>query len=591
VSGTPAPSKVAAIQFEPVLFEKDSNIARLVALTEEAAQNGARLIVHPEMATTGYCWQSREEIAPFVEPIPGPTTERFSNVAARNNCFIVVGLPEINPATGIFYNSAALIGPTGLIGVYRKTHSYISEPKWAKDGDLGIPVFDTEIGRIGTIVCMDASFPEPARVAALNGADVICFPTNWLGEKSPSPVWIARAYENTASFIAANRYGCERGVQFSGGSCVISAWGEVQDFVDTGDGIAYGYVDPHRTRDLRVFGQGPSKFSIRRPDAYGNLTLNTYLWNAKDFHNLYDLRPLPEGRRSTVAVAQFSPAPAKVEANLDRIADLVAANADVDLFVFPELALSGSIRSADAAQASAESIPSPATDRLQKIAAAHRIYLVMGLAERDGDQLFNSAVLVGPDGLIGTYRKLHLSPDDCEWATPGNLGLPTFDIPVGRVGMLIGSDVNFPEAARCLALDGADVIAWPSACHLPAVSAWGATAVPLGSNIETGPTDDHFHIWRERSTENCTYVAFANSVKPGMGWSGIFAPTPEGEPKQNALLPGDCEGIARLEIDTTNLDSPYVTNYARAKDLLGMRIPIWYDVLQASEQREDRCPE
>ena len=69
--------RVAAIQYEPALGEKERNVTDLLRLTEEAAQQGARLIVHPEMASTGYCWLSREEIAPFVETLPGPTTDRF----------------------------------------------------------------------------------------------------------------------------------------------------------------------------------------------------------------------------------------------------------------------------------------------------------------------------------------------------------------------------------------------------------------------------------------------------------------------------------------------------------------------------------
>ena len=80
---TPKPYKVAAIQYEPIMFEMDRNIDRLSELTIEAARNGARLIVHPEMATTGYCWASRAEVAPFVEPIPGPTTERFGRNRGR----------------------------------------------------------------------------------------------------------------------------------------------------------------------------------------------------------------------------------------------------------------------------------------------------------------------------------------------------------------------------------------------------------------------------------------------------------------------------------------------------------------------------
>ncbi len=573
----PGPFRVAAIQFEPVLFEKEANIRRLVALTEGAAENGARLIVHPEMATSGYCWQSRAEITPFVEPIPGPTTDLFADVAARYNIYIVAGLAEVAPETGIFYNSSVLIGPDGVVGVYRKTHSYISEPKWAKDGDLGIPVFETELGRIAMIICMDATFFEAARIAAVQGADVICFPTNWLSEKSPSPTWMARAYENDAYFISANRYGLERGVQFSGGSCVIGPDGAVQDVVDTGDGIAYGIVDPSRKRTELM--------AERRPEAYGSLTLNTYLWNASEFHGLYNLRPLPAGRKSTIAVAQFAPQSGDIEGNLGAIEAATDANPNVDLIVFPELALTGPVCDRIEASQFAETVPGKATVRLKEIASANGTYLVVGLIERLGEALYNSAVLVGPEGVVGSYRKLHLTPEDRRWATPGESELPTFDTLIGRIGLQIGYDVNFPEAARCLALDGADLIAWPSACSSPAIRGWGETKVPHPPHVQSGPTDDHFHLWRERSKENCTYVAFANDPSSGMGWSGIFAPAVESAPRPEGLIPGQEEGVVFLELDTTNLDSRYNTNYARAKDLLGMRAPIWYDVLQAPSNR------
>src|SRR5262245_42944340 len=86
------PFRVAAIQFEPLFGDKERNVAELLRLTEEAALAGARLIVHPEMATTGYCWGSRAEVTPFVEPISGPTTERFARLAAAHGCYVVVGL-------------------------------------------------------------------------------------------------------------------------------------------------------------------------------------------------------------------------------------------------------------------------------------------------------------------------------------------------------------------------------------------------------------------------------------------------------------------------------------------------------------------
>src|SRR6266851_615881 len=230
-----APYTVAAIQFDPALGEKDKNISDLLRLTEEAARHGARLIVHPELATTGYCWLSREEVAPYVEPVPGPTTDRFQQLAAQYDCYIATSFPEVDPATNVYYNCMALIGPTGLIGVYRKIHSYISEPRWARDGDLGFPVWETPLGRLSAVICMDAMYFEATRIPALHGADVILFPTNWLDERCPSSWWMTRALENGVYLIAANRSDVERGSEFSGGSGILDPDGSIQAFIDDGE--------------------------------------------------------------------------------------------------------------------------------------------------------------------------------------------------------------------------------------------------------------------------------------------------------------------------------------------------------------------
>jgi predicted amidohydrolase len=583
VDSPPAPYRVAAIQFEPTLFSKSANLEALLRLTNEAAAGGAKLIVTPEMATTAYCWATRDEITSDVEPVPGPTTRRFAEMAADHDCWIVVGLAEVDPETDIYYNSAVLIGPEGPVGLYRKTHAYISEPKWAKDGDLGLPVFETPIGRIAMTICMDACYPETARVPALAGADVICFPTNWLSEKSPSPSWMARAAENGVYLVAANRYGLERGVQFSGGSAVIDPDGSLQSVVDSGDGIVWGWIDPARARDKHpVSGRPEDLIADRRPDAYGTMTLNTYLWDPKEFHGLYGIRPLPETRRSRVAVVQFSPNSGDVAGNLDRVAGETAALGDTDLVVFPELVMTGSVADRETAEQLAESIPGVSTERLREIAASADAYLVAGLIERDADsgQLYNSAVLVGPSGVCGTYRKLHLAGEDRAWATPGDLGLSTFDIPAGRIGVLIGYDALFPEAARSLALDGADIIACPSLLSWPPVLPYGETVVPMPPFVEAGATDAHFHLWRERERENNAHVLFANGAAPWLGWSGCFAAVWESEPRQESLVRGNGEGTSTLEIETHEV--------SRAKDLVRMRMPIWYDAMQAPPETAAR---
>ncbi len=575
---TITPYRVAAIQFEPTLFAKAANLEALLRLTETAAAGGARLIVTPEMATTAYCWATREEISGDVEPVPGPTTDRFGEIAARYGCWIVVGLAEVDPETGVYYNSSVLIGPEGPLGLYRKTHAYVSEPKWAKDGDLGLPVFETPIGRIAMTICMDATYPETARIPALAGADIICFPTNWLTEKSPSPSWMVRAAENGVYLIAANRYGLERGVQFSGGSAVIDPDGSVQSAVDTGDGIAWGWVDLARARDKRpAAGRGEDLMADRRPDAYGTMTLHTYLWEPEEFQGLYGIRPLPEARDSTVAVVQFAPAPGRPDANLERMGRDVAAQSGVDLFVFPELAVTGPVADLETAARFATPIPGPTTERLGEIAANAGAYLVAGLVERDSvkGRLYNSAVLVGPEGVVGSYRKLHLTADDRAWATPGDRGLPTFDIPPGRTGIIIGYDALFPEAARTLSLDGADIIACPSLLTWPAVLAYGATSVPMPPHVDAGPSESHLHLWRERERENNAHVLFANGAAPWMGWSGCFAATWETEPRVESLVGNNAEGVATLAITTDGL--------TRTKDLVGKRMPIWYDAMQAPQ--------
>jgi predicted amidohydrolase len=139
--------------------------------------------------------------------------------------------------------------------------------------------------------------------------------------------------------------------------------------------------------------------------------------------------------------------------------------------------------------------------------------------------------------------------------------------------MLIGYDALFPEAARSLALDGADIIACPSLLTWPPVLPYGATAIPMPPYVDAGPTEAHFHLWRERERENNCHVLFANGAAPALGWSGCFAAVLESEPRRESLVRGDGEGVATLEIDTAGV--------SRRKDFVRMRIPIWYDAMQA----------
>src|SRR5260370_9216845 len=119
----------------------------------------------------------------------------------------------------------------------------MSEPRWARDGDLGMPIWETPLGRLAALICMDAAYFEAARIPALHNADVLLFPTNWLEEKCPSSWWVAPAFENGVYFIAPDRYGLERGGQFSGGSGVIDPAGTIQNYLDSGQATASHEMD------------------------------------------------------------------------------------------------------------------------------------------------------------------------------------------------------------------------------------------------------------------------------------------------------------------------------------------------------------
>jgi predicted amidohydrolase len=532
------------------------------------------------MGTTGYCWFDRAEVAPFVESVPGPTVERFSEVAKEFDCYIVIGLPELDPSTNLYYNSAALIGPEGLVGKHRKTHSYISEPKWSAPGDLGHQVFDTAIGRIALLICMDIHFLETARVVALGGAEIICHISNWLAERTPAPYWISRAFENRCYLIESNRWGLERGVQFSGGSCVIAPDGTLAAVIDDGDGVAYAEID---LAVAAVNRRGEGILRDRRPDCYHELLNNSYLWNPIDFFGLYGNAPLPPGRKSRVGVAQFNPT-TQLPANLEKIERAIRAaqsQGGADLLLFPELSLTGQFQCAVGAQP----IQGPAVDSLVGLAIRHRIYLGAGLVESDNGHFYNTLILVGPEGLLGSYRKIHLNESDKEWATAGT-EWKTFDLPIGRVGLLIGYDAIFPESTRILALRGCDLVLCAAAQSCPSPVSHKGSRIRQNYPIPTGADPYHWHHFRVRGGENNLYFAFSNALDRERGYfghSGIFGPDTFSFPRWEAIVNIE-EGVAILEIDTTNLSSNYPTNVVRRKDLVAMRQPLQYkELLHAGE--------
>lgn len=167
-----------------------------------------------------------------------------------------------------------------------------------------------------------------------------------------------------------------------------------------------------------------------------------------------------------VGFIQFDPTFGDVAVNLSTMEAALEGAGRADLMVLPELATSGyNFTSVEEAAALSEPIPGPSTERLAGVAKRLNTFLVVGLAEAADGVRYNSAALIGPDGWMGTYRKLHLYDREKLYFAPGNMGLPVFRLPLPgepMIGMMICFDWRFPEAARGLALAGADILAHPS---------------------------------------------------------------------------------------------------------------------------------
>jgi len=196
--------RVGFYQFDAQFGEVIKN---LDAVTAKLDQVDADLMVLPELFATGYQFVSQSEVEQLAEPVPdGRTTRRLAQVAKRRRMHIVAGLPE--KAGSRCFNSAILVGPSGFIGSYRKTHLFYEETLFFSPGDTGFQVWDIGAARIGVMICFDWYYPEAARSLAIQGADILCHPSNLVLPNCPDSMPV-RCLENRVFAITCNRTGSE----------------------------------------------------------------------------------------------------------------------------------------------------------------------------------------------------------------------------------------------------------------------------------------------------------------------------------------------------------------------------------------------
>ncbi len=268
---------LAGVQMDPTLMDKEANLAGMIDAVEQAAAKQARLVVFPECALTGYCFDSLEEALPYAESIPGPSTRLLAGLCRRTQAYLVLGMLEKEGDR--CFNAAALIGPEGVVGKYRKVHlPYLGVDRFVAPGDLGFGVHQTPVGRIGLNICYDGSFPESARTMALQGADMILLPTNWpTGAEEFAEILVnARGLENHVFSVAVNRVGRERGFRFIGRSRIADPSGRTLAVAGPDEEtIIFAEIDPSTARDkhiTRVPGKHEiNRFKDRRPQYYGRI--------------------------------------------------------------------------------------------------------------------------------------------------------------------------------------------------------------------------------------------------------------------------------------------------------------------------------
>jgi N-carbamoylputrescine amidase len=235
--------KTGLIQMACVADQK-ANIEKTVALIRDAAGKGAQIICLQELFASEYfCWEENHEYFSLAEPVPGPTTQRFQDLAAKLDVVILASLFE-KRAKGIYHNTLAVIDAGGAyLGKYHKTHIPDDPGYYEKfyftPGDSGYPVFCTKYARIGGLVCWDQWYPEAARIVSLMGAEILFYPTaiGWAISQEESvnrqqynawqTIQRSHAIANGVFVVSVNRTGRERTMNFWGGSFIADPYGEL----------------------------------------------------------------------------------------------------------------------------------------------------------------------------------------------------------------------------------------------------------------------------------------------------------------------------------------------------------------------------
>lgn len=265
---------VAVAQVPAVLGDVASNLAALDGWMKQAAVKHAKLLVFPECYLSGYMFETREDADASAIESDGAELERVRRLCEAHAMEVIVGfLERVGPK---LYNSAAVVGPKGIIGIHRKRHlPFLGADRFVDEPDgVDVSVFDTAVGKVGVAICYEIRFPEVSRTLALAQADFIALPTNWPVQSVLLADYFTRvrAAENFVFFLVANRADSEGGADFLGKSQIIDPLGNVIVNAGAEEGIVVAEADVARARNKTIaFKAGEfelSPWKDRRPATY-----------------------------------------------------------------------------------------------------------------------------------------------------------------------------------------------------------------------------------------------------------------------------------------------------------------------------------
>ena len=258
-------NRVSIIQFMPELANPEENVRRLEPLINKASDS--LLVVLPELANSGYNFRNKEEAFRCAEEIgqKGLFQEFILAKAREKSIYIVTGIDEREG--DMLFNSAILVGPEGIIGKYRKMHLFMNEKDIFQKGNAGLLVFDLGAFRMGMMICFDYLFPEPWRILAQKGADLVCHPSNLLTE-NPHRCLPGIALMNRIYVATANRTGTEGNISFNGMSFFTEPTGEIVNRLSKDKTeITSLSIDTQLSRNKMITLRN-HVFDDRRPEAY-----------------------------------------------------------------------------------------------------------------------------------------------------------------------------------------------------------------------------------------------------------------------------------------------------------------------------------